>query len=270
MVGAAFLRSSKTYECGPCTNSDVKPQPRAPKKQGCVAADSSLRLRSLLRLRGPGQTRGRCRRWPWPSHGGSGSASPLEESSHGRREGLGVKAALASIPCCPVRHARGTAPSLPPATLARDGGASQGGGPWSSLPAGSPLSLSPLLMGAWRGAGKGALAQWCQVVLAAGEAQVEVTRCRVGVFVHALLKPRIGFAHNGAPLSAWALPAIWGVFFWLVFARTLTIPKCSRSVLCVSYCSRMHPGAVISSGNPPPVWKIQHMHMDILIKGKKT
>lgn len=36
----------------------------------------------------------------------------------------------------------------------------------------------------------------------------------------------------------------------------------------MSYYSRMHPGAVISSGNPPTVWKMQHMHMDILIKEK--
>lgn len=76
------------------------------------------------------------------------------------------------------------------------------------------------------------------------------------------------FPQNCALLNAWAFPVIWGVFFSLVFARTLTLLKCSRSVLCMSYYSRMHPGAVISSGNPPTVWKMQHMHMDILIKEK--
>lgn len=36
----------------------------------------------------------------------------------------------------------------------------------------------------------------------------------------------------------------------------------------MSYYNRMHSGAVISSGNPPTVRKIQHMHMDVLIKEK--
>lgn len=112
--------------------------------------------------------------------------------------------------------------------------------------------------------------EWCRVTPAACEVEVDVTQFDFCVFEYALLKPSISLHSSELrPAECSGFFCDLGlVVFFLVFARTLTLLKCSRSVLCMSYYSRMHPGAVISSGNPPTIWKIQHMHMDILIKEK--
>lgn len=83
--------------------------------------------------------------------------------------------------------------------------------------------------------------------------------------LYGLVSPEL---HPAEHCDLRGFPVIWGVFFSLVFARTLPSWKCGRSGLCMNSCSRTRPGAGISSGNPPTPWKIQHMHMDILIKEK--
>lgn len=66
------------------------------------------------------------------------------------------------------------------------------------------------------------------------------------------------------------LPAMQGIFCWLVPAQALALLSYSRERFVHELLRRTRPGAVISTGNPPTSWKMQHMHMDILIKGKKT